>query len=147
MSSFLICSNIFNLQVKFLVCSNILNLHVWPFWATVKRRPLYVADSKKVALYIGNWALGSPCLSLFVDSFVKCLEHVESSETYVPTPWGVWSYRYDQYLGCAHAFRTWKNCGFVCKIACENIRFSSVFVSGDVYGEKRGEMDVFAGYM
>ena len=55
--------------------------------ATVKRRPLYVADSKKVALYIGNWALGSPCLSLFVDSFVKCLELVESSETYVPTPW------------------------------------------------------------
>ena len=31
--------------------------------------------------------MGSPCLSLFVDSFVKCLEHVESSETYVPTPW------------------------------------------------------------
>ena len=32
---FLICSNIFNLQVKFLFCSNIFNLHVRPFWATV----------------------------------------------------------------------------------------------------------------
>ena len=43
-----------------------------------------------------NWALGSPCLSLFVDSFVKCLELVvsvysqqrkESSATHVQTPW------------------------------------------------------------
>ena len=92
---FYVC-NIFSLHVQFLLCSNIFNLHARPFWANVKRRPLYVAYSKKVALYIGNWALGSPRLSLFVHSFVKCLELVvlvysqqrkESSETHVPTPW------------------------------------------------------------
>lgn len=62
----------------------------------IKRRPLYIADSIKVALYIGNWALGSPCISLFVDNSCKCLELVvsiysqqrkESTETHVPTPW------------------------------------------------------------
>ena len=34
-------------------------------------------------------------------------------------------------------------------LACENIRFSSLFVAGDVYvpsDEERGETDVFAGY-
>ena len=38
-------------------------------------------------------------------------------------------------------------------VACENIRFSSLFAAGDVSrggnvpgGEERGEMDVFAGY-
>ena len=36
-------------------------------------------------------------------------------------------------------------------LACENIRFSSLFAAGDVSrnvpsGEERGEMDVFAGY-
>ena len=30
--------------------------------------------------------------------------------------------------------------------ACENIRFSSLFVAGDVSREERGETDVFAGY-
>ena len=32
-------------------------------------------------------------------------------------------------------------------VACENIRFSSLFAAGDVSrgGDKRGEMDVFAG--
>ena len=31
-------------------------------------------------------------------------------------------------------------------LACENIRFSSLFAAGDVpSGEERGEMDVFAG--
>ena len=37
------------------------------------------------------------------------------------------------------------------EVACENIRFSSRFVDGDVSrkvpgGEERGETDVFAGY-
>ena len=36
-------------------------------------------------------------------------------------------------------------------IACENIRFSSLFASGDARnvpgGEERGETDVFAGYL
>ena len=31
-------------------------------------------------------------------------------------------------------------------LACENIRFSSLFVAGDVSREERGETDVFAGY-
>ena len=31
-------------------------------------------------------------------------------------------------------------------LACENIRFSSLFAAGDVSGEERGETDVFAGY-
>ena len=37
-------------------------------------------------------------------------------------------------------------------LACENIRFSSLFAAGDVsrnvaIGEERGETDVFAGYV
>ena len=31
-------------------------------------------------------------------------------------------------------------------LACENIRFSSLFVAGDVSREERGEADVSAGY-
>ena len=34
--------------------------------------------------------------------------------------------------------------GFI-TVACENIRFSSLFAAGDSY-EERGETDVFAGY-
>ena len=57
---------------------------------------------------------------------VYSLQRKESTETHVPTPW--YDLRYDQYcgcareneidhslMGCAHAFRTLKNCGFVCK--------------------------------
>ena len=32
-------------------------------------------------------------------------------------------------------------------LACENIRFSSLFTTGDVSDEERGETDVFAGYI
>ena len=40
---------------------------------------------------------------------------------------------------------------FLALLACENIRFSSLFAAGDVSrnvpsGEERGETDVFAGY-
>ena len=32
------------------------------------------------------------------------------------------------------------------QVACENIRFSSLFADGDVSREERGETDVFVGY-
>ena len=81
----------------------------------------------------------------------KRVNGTRNSVRNVPTGKQTYLYRFSTFSGNFPVGRTDETFSIYCRteisVACENIRFSSLFAAGDVSrgGEERGEMDVFAG--
>ena len=81
----------------------------------------------------------------------KRIDGTRNSVRNVPTGKRAYLYRFSPFSGNFPVGRADEKFSIYCRseisVACENIRFSSLFAAGDVSrgGDKRGEMDVFAG--